>query len=91
MVRIHLAPFLAPGKINVQHVKIALNDRRLTELTISDPAPRDYAISLPRELLKERNVLKLEMPDAQSPQKAGAGSDPRPRALNIQWLEFGRE
>ncbi len=91
VVRIHLSPFLAPGKISAQHLKIALNERPLTELTISDPAPQDYAISLPRKLLKERNVLKLEMPDAQSPQKAGTGSDPRPRALNIQWLEFGRE
>ena len=91
MVRFHLAPFLAPGKINAQHLKFALNDRPLSELTISDSAPQDYAISLPRELLKARNVLKLEMPDAQSPQKAGTGSDPRPRALNIQWIEFGRE
>ena len=88
VLRIHLAPFLAPGKISAQRVKLSLNDQPLSEMVISDPAPQDYAISLPRELLKERNVLKLEMPDAQSPQKAGTGSDPRPRALNIQWIEF---
>jgi hypothetical protein len=34
------------------------------------------------------DVLKFEMPDAQSPQKTGTGSDPRPRALNVEWIEF---
>ena len=91
LLRIHMAPFLVSGKITAQRLKIALNDRALSELTISDPTPQDYAISLPRELLRERNVLKLEMPDAQSPQKAGTGSDPRPRALNVQWIEFVSE
>ena len=91
LLRIHMAPFLVSGKITAQRLKIALNDRALSELTISDPTPQDYAISLPRELLRERNVLKFEMPDAQSPQKAGSGSDPRPRALNVQWIEFVSE
>ena len=91
ILRIHMAPFLASGKFGAQRLKVMLNDRPLSQLIVSDPTAQDYPISLPPELLRERNVLKLEMPDAQSPQKAGAGSDPRPRALNVQWMEFASQ
>ncbi len=88
VLRMQLAPFLVTGKITAQHLRIVLNDRQLTELTFSDPTAREYSFVLPDASLRERNILKLEMPDAQSPQKTGAGSDPRPRALNVQWIEF---
>jgi hypothetical protein len=87
-LRINLAPFIVPAKLNQQRVNFLLNDRGLSPLRLTDPQMQTYTVILPADSLRAKNILKLEMPDAQSPQKLGAGDDPRPRAINVLWIEF---
>jgi hypothetical protein len=47
-------------------------------------------IILPPESLRGENVLTLELPDAEAPQKLGTEPDPRPRGIKLNWIEFGR-
>jgi hypothetical protein len=88
ILRIRLSPFLVAGKITAQRLKMTLNDSPLLYLVISDATPQDYGVLLPRELLSERNVIELDMPDAASPQSVGLGSEQRRRSLLVQRIEF---
>jgi hypothetical protein len=84
-----LAPFIVPGKLNQQRLILRLNDQPLITLVLTNPEAETIEVRLPQRLLRDKNVLKLDAPDAQSPQKLGAGDDPRPRGVNVKWFEFG--
>jgi hypothetical protein len=88
VLRLSMRPFIVPEKLTQQRVSLVLNDRLLSSLTLTDPQLQTHTIALPADFLREQNTLKLEMPDAHSPQKLGAGDDPRPRAISIEWIEF---
>jgi hypothetical protein len=90
-LRVKLASYLAPGKLPAQRVKMSLNGEALTTLMLNDPSPQVYSIELPRSLLRERNVLVFELPDAQSPKQLGVGEDLRLLGINVQWLELTME
>jgi hypothetical protein len=87
-LRLRMAPFVVPGKLDEQRVKILLNEKPLLTLTLNNPEPQIYPITLPAELLREKNVLGFEVPNAESPQKLGAGEDTRRRGINLQWIEL---
>jgi hypothetical protein len=87
-LRVKMSPYLAPGKLAAQRVKVNLNGESLTTLALNEASPQIYTIELPRQLLRERNVLTFEMPDAQSPKRLGASEDLRTLGINVQWLEL---
>ncbi|HEY0384639.1 MAG TPA: hypothetical protein VGC64_01445, partial [Pyrinomonadaceae bacterium] len=91
VMRIRMSPYLAPGKLATQHVRLSLNGETLPTLTLTEPDVRVYSITLPREFLRERNVLRLELPDAESPKQLGAGADARLLGINVQWIELVSE
>ena len=87
-LRFSAGPFLAPGKLNAQHVTIKLNDRELATLVLNEAAFQEYTIPLPAGALQNENVLSFEIPDADSPRNAGAGEDYRLLGINVQWIEI---
>jgi len=87
-LRISAGPFLAPGKLNAQHVTIKLNDRELATLVLTEAAFKEHTIPLPAGALQNENVLSFEIPDADSPRNAGAGEDYRLLGINVQWIEI---
>ncbi|HKR02124.1 MAG TPA: hypothetical protein VJT09_15705 [Pyrinomonadaceae bacterium] len=87
-LRLQITPFLVPGKLEEQRVKVALNEQLISTLVLNQPAPEVHSLTLPAELLRERNVLSFEVPNAESPQKLGAGEDARRRGINVQWVEL---
>jgi hypothetical protein len=91
VLRLNLAPFIVPGKLNQQRLNLRLNDQPLITLVLTNPEAETIEVSLPQRLLRDKNVLKLDAPDAQSPQKLGAGDDPRPRGVNVKWFEFAAD
>jgi hypothetical protein len=90
-LRLQIAPFLVPGKLDEQHVKITLNNKALLTLTLNKAEPATYSLTLPAEFLLEKNALTFEIPNAESPQKLGAGEDARRRGINLQWIELEPE
>ncbi|HEY0407749.1 MAG TPA: cellulose biosynthesis cyclic di-GMP-binding regulatory protein BcsB, partial [Pyrinomonadaceae bacterium] len=87
-LRVKMSPFLAAGKLAAQRVKVSLNGEVLTTLTLGEREPRVYSIELPRQFMRERNVLAFEMPDAEAPQRLGISEDARLLGINVQWLEL---
>jgi hypothetical protein len=91
VLRLNMAPFVVPGKLETQRVKFVLNGQPLSMLTLTDSAVQTYSIQLPGYFLRAKNILGLEIPNAQSQQKLGTGEDPRLRGINLQWIELEPE
>src|SRR6266850_304173 len=85
---LNMSPFLVPGKLDSQTVMVALNGQALTTLTLHDPQPQVYSLTLPGGMLRDKNILSVQMPQAQSPKRLGTGEDPRLRSINLHWMEI---
>jgi len=88
LLRLKIAPFLAPGKLTEQRLIVELNGEVLTVQTLNKQEPEEYSIELPERLLRERNVLSFATPDARAPRDLGIGDDPRRLGINVQWIEI---
>ncbi len=87
-VRLVMVPSLVPGKLESQRVRLFLNDRELLTATITERAGQDFEVQLPAEVLRDKNTIVFELPDAESPQKLGSGPDPRPRGIRLTSVQF---
>ncbi len=85
-LRIKLAPFLAPGKVESQRVKMALNDQSIDSFVLSEP--QEFTFALPPTALREKNILTFELPDATSPASLGVSADARLLGINAEWMEI---
>jgi hypothetical protein len=90
-LHLNLMPYLVPGKLAAQHVVLTLNGQQLASFTVSEPEGQLQTITLPQEILGEKNTLTFDLPDATAPQKLGVGPDPRPRGIKLNWIEFSTE
>jgi hypothetical protein len=86
--RLFMVPYLVPGKLESQRVRLLLNDRELLTATLTEPAGQSFEVQLPAEVLREKNTIVFELPDAEAPQKLSSGPDPRPRGIRLTWVEF---
>lgn len=89
VLHLSLTPYLVAGKLTRQRVIVSLNGKQLASLTLTVPEAQVHTINISPEILREKNTLSFELPDAESPQKLGTESDPRPRGIKINWIEFG--
>jgi hypothetical protein len=87
-LRLSLQPFLVPGKLDQQRVEVSLNGRLLETLYLSDAGVGLYSLSLPGDVLKERNVLTFNLPDAESPAALKLSEDTRLLGINVEWMEL---
>ena len=87
-IRINIEPFLVSGKLEAQRLKITLNGTPLTALTLNSRESQVYSLTVSKGLLRQRNIMIFEAPDAQSPQRLGVGEDPNLRGINLHWIEF---
>jgi hypothetical protein len=87
--RLHMkiAPLIIPKKVEQQTVHLRLNDHWLDTMTLKEPSSLEYSRLLPRELLKQNNVLTFEFPDARSPKSMGVNDDTRLLSMAVVWLE----
>jgi len=87
-VKLFMVPYLVPGKLQSQRVRLLLNDRELLTATLTETAGQSFEVPLPAEVLRDNNTIIFELPDAEAPQKLGSGPDPRPRGIRLTWVEF---
>jgi hypothetical protein len=87
-LRMKLVPFLVPGKLDEQVVNLELNGQPIKTLTLREGLPAEYSIALPRELLRQENVLIFGLPGATAPKSAGFNEDTRQLAIGMYWLEI---
>lgn len=85
---VKLAPFLVPGKLDQQRLSIRINNQPAGNLTLQESGAREYSIPLPAGLLSDKNILTLELPDAESPKNLGISEDTRRLGITVQWLQI---
>lgn len=88
VLHIRMFPFLVAGKLEAQHVKIELNGQAVQTLTLVEQEPRVYTITVPGAVLRDRNVLTFELPDADSPISLGVSNDTRLLGINVEWIKL---
>jgi hypothetical protein len=89
-VRVFLAffPYIVPGKVDRQRVRIWVNDFSLGENTFTDNKSRALRVTIPRAALQgDRMVVRFELPDAVAPKVVGAGPDSRALAIGLLAFE----
>ena len=89
VLRLNLTPYLVAGKLTRQRVVVSLNGKQLANFALTEPEAQVQTIDFSPEILREKNLLSFELPDAESPQKLGTEPDPRPRGIKLNWIEFG--
>jgi len=81
-------PFLAPGRVDAQHVQIKLNDQLIATIEENDGNAHVYHVRLPPEVLRQNNVLTFLLPDAESPARLNLSEDSRLLGINLHWFEL---
>lgn len=87
-LQMKLSPFLVPGQVSEQRVIISLNGRKIETLALRETAAREYSLALPQELLRRKNILTFELPDAASPMSLGISNDSRLLGMAMYWLQI---
>jgi hypothetical protein len=88
VLRVELAPFLAPPRLASQTVQIKINGQMLASLTLSQAELREYSFPLPAQLLRSENVLTFAMPEAQSPRSLGLSEDARLLGIRVRSIQI---
>jgi hypothetical protein len=88
LLRIKMSPFIAQGKVEAQRVKIEVNGVSIRTLTLTEIEPQVYEVAIPGAVLREKNVLIFELPDAESPASRGLGNETRLLGINVQWMKL---
>jgi hypothetical protein len=86
-LKIKMAAFLVPGKLDEQRVTVKLNGQTLTTLPLRNSELAEYSLSLPAESLRAKNVLEFQVLGAATPASLGAGQDQRQLGIRVAYVE----
>lgn len=88
LLEIRMGAFVLADKHPLERVTVELNGEKVAEMELKDYAPQVYSINLPAALVKEKNVLELKLPDAESPAALGVSADARALGVYVEWLRL---
>jgi hypothetical protein len=83
-LEILLRPFLAPGLVDQQRVKISVGNQSIGEWVLTKYKFQTVRMTIPNSALNDPNLkIVLSLPDAESPLKLGVGNDKRRLAIAV--------
>ena len=85
---IKLVPFLVEHKHSEQRLNLTLNGRYLQTLVLARNELQVYEVVLPGDVLQEKNVLILGLPDAVTPKSLKVNDDVRLLGVAIAWIRL---
>ncbi len=88
LLTIRFYPFLVAGKLDRQRVKLVLNGTLIWESVLDHARLYEQTIPLPGRLLRGRNVLLLQTPDATAPKTLGVNLDPDEHAILVESIRI---
>ncbi len=91
LLEMNIEPFLVPPKLERQRLTVRLNGGSLVILVLRDPEPRTYRMSIPSSVLKEHNLLLLDLPGARTSNFLGLSPDTRKLGVKLYWLRIFME
>jgi hypothetical protein len=83
LLEMNIEPFLVPQKVERHRLTVTLNGASLTTLMLRDPEPRTYRMPIPSGVLKEYNLLVLDLPDARTPISLRLSPDTRKLGVKL--------
>jgi hypothetical protein len=88
-MKVTAMPFLYENSLTAQHVAVLLNDKEVGQLELREPLVKPYVVTLPSELLRDRNVLRIKLPDATAPISISESNrDERALGIAIKTVTF---
>jgi hypothetical protein len=79
-----MRPFLVPGKLDRQRVRIMVNDRELKILDLTDQQANRYMLTIPAEFVQTNEIrITFQVPDAAVPEDLGVGGDKRMLGISV--------
>jgi len=87
-LNVRMAGFVVPEKLNEQQVMIRLNGKNLTTLLLRNAELADYALQLPADDLRSKNILEFYVPRAATPASLGVSEDQRQLGVRVAFAEF---
>ncbi len=90
LLKIFAKPFILPGKVDSQRLRIIVNNRLVGELRLSQPQFQDVVFEIPASVFHgfAATIVQLETPDAKSPRELGAGSDERRLGIAVRTVQL---
>ncbi|RBP39654.1 glycosyl transferase family 2 [Roseimicrobium gellanilyticum] len=88
LLRMSVQPFLIPGKVQVQPVRVIVNGKFMGEWTLRANDWEQLECEVPAEALTAVNTLVLELPGAVCPLHLGVSADARELALRVAWMDL---
>jgi hypothetical protein len=86
-LKIKMAPFIVPGRLDEQSVTIKLNGQSLITLTLRNSELADYSVSLPADTLRARNILDFQILGAATPASLGVSPDQRQLGIRVTTVD----
>jgi len=87
-LRISLAPYLAEGHIPRQRLGLSLNGQSLATWNLKNEGFNEYDVPIPKGALQQQNILKFDLPDANSPRHFRLSPDQRLLGVSVQFISF---
>jgi hypothetical protein len=79
-----MRPFLVPGKLDRQRVRILVGGAHLTTLDVNEPQAKLYKLTIPASMLTSDEVhLTFGLPDAAIPAELGVSGDRRKLGISV--------
>jgi hypothetical protein len=91
VLRINMGAFLRAGRLEKQALLVNLNGKRIASTEIIDSQARVYSFALPEGILRQKNILTFELPDAESPESLNGETDRRELGLSVEWLQLSTD
>lgn len=88
VLRLNMAAFLAPGKLDAQRVDVEINNQLIAHLKLINNEAQTFSVNVPVDVLREHNVLKFRLPDAAAPKTLQVSEDTRLLGINMHWIEL---
>ncbi len=89
-LELKLRPFLVPGKVDQQRIRISVGDHSIEELRLTESDLQVVRITIPNDTFEGSDLtVVLGLPDAENPLAINAGGDARKLAIAMVSMILG--
>ncbi len=89
-MRLLAAPFLVPGKLDMQSLAITCNGEKVAQFELMTHTFKTLRVGIKKSLLQDNNTITLNLPHAAMPLSFGDSLDTRVLGVQVSSIEFER-
>jgi hypothetical protein len=88
LLRMSVGGYVGHGGIAEQRLTLRLSGHIVAAYVLKEEAAREVAVMLPKNLLRQKNVLVFELPDASAPSSIDHSTDGRQLGIRVLWMNL---